>query len=67
MRGSVLAMSADFWAPYGEHCRVFWGGRGGSEQHSKKANHLAVRISATGAKTAGYRTDEKSDRSKRCE
>ena len=35
------------------------GGYGGSEQHSKKANHHAERISATGAKTAFYWTDEK--------
>ena len=35
------------------------GGCGGSEQHSKKANHHAERISATGAKTAIYWTDEK--------
>ncbi len=35
------------------------GGCGGSEQHSKKANHQAERISGTGAKTAIYRPDEK--------
>lgn len=35
------------------------GGCGGSEQHSKKANHQAERISATGAQTAGFRADEK--------
>jgi len=35
------------------------GGCGGSEQHSKQANHHVVRRSATGAKTAIYRPDEK--------
>ena len=34
-------------------------GYGGSEQHSKKANHDVERISATGANAAIYRTDEK--------
>ena len=34
-------------------------GSGGSEQDPKKANHHAERISATGAKTAVHRTDEK--------
>ena len=35
------------------------GGWGGSEQHSKKADHDAERISATGANPAIYRADEK--------
>jgi len=35
------------------------GGRGCSEQDPEKANHHAERISAAGAKTAAYRTDEK--------